>query len=106
MSKPLANKRRKTIDGFYMPIDDTIKTYSVNDPKLKAILQDADNSMIYSKPCNTTTKILKELKDELSKTVNGMKNTQDPKEILELGAKAERLEENREKMELEVNYKI
>lgn len=86
MSKPLPNKRRKTIDGFVIPIDDTIKTYSENNPKLKGILEDTDNGMIYSKPCNTTTKILKGLKGELSKTVNGMKNTLDPKEILELSS--------------------
>ena len=48
-----------------MPIYDTTKIYSINDHKLKAILKDADNGIIHSKPCNTATEILKELKDKL-----------------------------------------
>ena len=106
MSKLPPNKRRKTIDGFYKPIDDMVKTYFVNDPELIAVLGDADNGITYSKPSDIKTKELKDIKDELSKAVNGMKNAQDPKLILKLGANADILQESKEKVELEVNEKL
>ena len=106
MSKLPPNKRRKTIDGFYKPIDDMVKTYFVNDPELIAVLGDADNGITYSKPSDIKTKELKDIKDELSKAVNGMKNAQDPKLILKLGANADILQESKEKVEPEVNEKL
>ena len=106
MSKLPPNKRRKPIDGFYKPIDDMIKTYSVKDPEIIPILEDADKGITYSKPSDIKTKELKDIKDELSKIVNGMKTAQDPKLILELGIEADMLEETKQKIDLEVNEKL
>lgn len=106
MSKLPPNKRLKTIVGYYKPIDDIVKSYSMIDPELMAILGDARKGIIYSKPSDIETKELKDIKDELYKTVNGMKNTLDPEQILKLGAKADVLEESKEKISLVVHDKL
>ena len=56
MSKLTPIKRGKTINGFYKPIDDTVKTYSVNDPELIDILGDDDKGITYSKPSDIKQK--------------------------------------------------